>query len=131
MSEEEEYEEEEDDVVSQNKKNESPKEVKNPSPEPEIVQKAEDKKETQSKKTKSTKKSNKAKTNNTAAKVNSNAYKLPSPENVVSTRSFLESTVTKVIEEALLDLARKRDEIDDPLTYVGEYLIKRAKEIKQ
>ena len=128
MSEEEEYEEEEDDVVAtQKNKNEPPKEEKNPAPEPEIVPK----KEIPSKNAKSTKKSSKIKTNNTAAKVDSNAYKLPSPENVVSTRSFLESTVTKAIEEALLDLARKRDQIEDPLTYVGEYLIKKAKENKQ
>ena len=57
-------------------------------------------------------------------------YKIPSPEQVVSTRAFLEKTVTSAIQEALLELARKRDEIEDPLLWVGQYLVKKAKEKK-
>ena len=89
---------------------------------------SEDKKETQSKKTKASKKSNKTKSNQKTTKIDENAYILPSPEQVVSTRAFLEKTVTSAIQEALLNLARKRDQIKDPLMYVGEYLIKKAKE---
>jgi len=121
MEEEDEYEEDEDDV-SQNKavvNNEN----KEPTPEKIVEQKSEDKKDTHSKKSKG--KSYKA------SKSNDNAYKLPKPEHVESTRSFLESTVTTAIQEALLELARKRDEIQDPLTFVGEYLIKKAKEKNQ
>lgn len=124
MEEEEEYEEVEDDV-SQNKavvNNEN----KEPTPEKIVEQKSEDKKDTHSKKSKG--KSSKI---IKASKSNDNAYKLPKPEQIVSTRSFLESTVTTAIQEALLELARKRDEIQDPLTFVGEYLIKKAKEKNQ
>ena len=124
MEEEEEYEEVEDDV-SQNKavvNNEN----KEPTPEKIVEQKSEDKKDTYSKKSKG--KSSKI---IKASKSNDNAYKLPKPEHVESTRSFLESTVTTAIQEALLELARKRDEIQDPLTFVGEYLIKKAKEKNQ
>jgi len=124
MEEEDEYEEDEDDV-SQNKavvNNEN----KEPTPEKIVEQKSEDKKDTHSKKSKG--KSSKI---IKASKSNDNAYKLPKPEHVESTRSFLESTVTTAIQEALLELARKRDEIQDPLTFVGEYLIKKAKEKNQ
>ena len=124
MAEEEEYEEDEDDE-SQNKavvNNEN----KEPTPEKIVEQKSEDKKDTHSKKSKG--KSSKI---IKASKSNDNAYKLPKPEHVESTRSFLESTVTTAIQEALLELARKRDEIQDPLTFVGEYLIKKAKEKNQ
>ncbi len=124
MAEEEEYEEDEDDV-SQNiavVNNEN----KEPTPEKIVEQKSEDKKDTHSKKSKG--KSSKI---IKASKSNDNAYKLPKPEHVESTRSFLESTVTTAIQEALLELARKRDEIQDPLTFVGEYLIKKAKEKNQ
>ena len=124
MAEEEEYEEDEDDV-SQNKavvNNEN----KEPTPEKIVEQKSEDKKDTHSKKSKG--KSSKI---IKASKSNDNAYKLPKPEHVESTRSFLESTVTTAIQEALLELARKRDEIQDPLSFVGEYLIKKAKEKNQ
>ena len=124
MAEEEEYEEDEDDV-SQNKavvNNEN----KEPTPEKIVEQKSEDKKDTHSKKSKG--KSSKI---IKASKSNDNAYKLPKPEHVESTRSFLESTVTTAIQEALLELARKRDEIQDPLTFVGEYLIKKTKEKNQ
>ena len=124
MEEEDEYEEDEDDV-SQNKavvNNEN----KEPTPEKIVEQKSEDKKDTHSKKSKG--KSSKI---IKASKSNDNTYKLPKPEHVESTRTFLESTVTTAIQEALLELARKRDEIQDPLTFVGEYLIKKAKEKNQ
>ena len=129
MSEEEEYEEEEDDEQSQKKlesKVENKMEENNLNINPIIQQKSEDKKETQSKKTKNSKKSTTK--NKKAAKIDENAFILPSPEKVTSTRAFLEKTVTSAIQEALLELSRKREQIDDPLTFVGEYLIKKAKE---
>ena len=126
MAEEEEYEEEEDEA-SQKKADEN-KEKDNPIPENPVEKKSEEKKEIHSKKSKG--KSSKTK-NTQDIKSNENAYKLPKPEQVISTRSFLESTVTTAIQEALLELARKRDEIQDPLTFVGEYLINKAKEKNQ
>ena len=123
MAEEEEYEEEEDEASQ--KKAEENKEKDNPIPENPVEKKSEEKKEIHSKKSKG----KSSKTKNT--KNNENAYKLPKPEQVISTRSFLESTVTTTIQEALLELARKRDEIKDPLTFVGEYLINKAKEKNQ
>lgn len=137
MAEEEEYEGEEEDD-EQNPKNEDNKIVENKVEENKINinpinpvnsnfdKKSEEKKETQSKKTKSSKKST-TKSKKTV-KVDENAYILQSPEKVISTRAFLESTVTNAIQEALLELSRKREQIDDPLTFVGEYLIKKAKE---
>ncbi len=126
MAEEEEYEEEEDEA-SQKKADEN-KEKDNPIPENPVEKKSEEKKEIHSKKSKG--KSSKTK-NTKDTKNNENAYKLPKQEQVISTRSFLESTVTTAIQEALLELARKRDEIQDPLTFVGEYLINKAKEKNQ
>ena len=125
MSEEEEYEEEEDEV-SQKKEDEN-KEKNNFIPE-KSVEKSEEKKETHSKKSKSKSSKNK---NAKSSKNNDNAYKLSKPEHVTSTRSFLESTVTTTIQEALVELARKRDQIKDPLIFVGEYLINKAKEKNQ
>ena len=129
MAEEEEYEEEEDEA-SQKKADEN-KEKDNPIPENPVENKSEEKKEIHSKKSKgkSSKTKNTKDTKNNEN--NENAYKLPKPEQVISTRSFLESTVTTAIQEALLELARKRDEIQDPLTFVGEYLINKAKEKNQ
>ena len=128
MAEEAEYddEEEEEDEVSPKKEVEN-KEKNNPIPE-KSVEKSEEKKETHSKKSKSKSSKNK---NAKSSKNNENAYKLPKTEHVTSTRSFLESTVTTAIQEALLELARKRDEVKDPLTFVGEYLINKAKEKNQ
>jgi hypothetical protein len=125
MAEEEEYEEEEDEV-SQKKEDEN-KEKNNFIPE-KSVEKSEEKKETHSKKSKSKSSKNK---NGKSSKNNDNAYKLQKPEHVTSTRSFLESTVTTTIQEALLELARKKDQIKDPLIFVGEYLINKAKEKNQ
>lgn len=126
MAEEEEYEEEEDE--GSQKKAEENKEKDNPIPENPVDKKSEEKKEIKSKKSKG--KSSKTKITKDT-KNNENEYKLPKPEQVISTRSFLESTVTTTIQEALLELARKRDEIQDPLTFVGEYLINKAKEKNQ
>lgn len=61
----------------------------------------------------------------TSSLKNENAYKLPTPEQVVSTRSYLEQTVTSVIQEALLELARQRP--DNPLEFVGNYILSKAK----
>ena len=124
MAEEEEYEEEED-VQSQKADNN-----KNVSQvvEQKQEEKKEEKKEKESKKSKGSKKSSTRKKK--VSKVDENAYKVPTPEKVVSTRAFLESTVTSAIQEALLELARKRDEIEDPLLWVGQYLVKKAKEKK-
>ncbi len=123
MEEEDEYEEEED-QESQNKAVES-KEAKNPSIYNNNVNN-EDKKDNASKKSSKSKKTSSKK----KEVKNENAYKIPSPEQVVSTRAFLEKTVTSAIQEALLELARKRDEIEDPLLWVGQYLVKKAKEKK-
>jgi hypothetical protein len=119
MAEEEEYEEEEDE---KSQKTDNNKKSDNQVVEP----KQEEKKEKESKKSKGSKKSSTRKKK--VSKVDENAYKVPTPEKVVSTRAFLESTVTSAIQEALLELARKRETIDDPLTYVGQYLIDKAKE---
>ena len=63
---------------------------------------------------------------NKSKNTNDNTYKLPIPEQVVSTRAYLEQTVSSVIQEALLELARQRP--DNPLEFVGNYILKKAKE---
>ena len=128
MSEEEDEYEEEEDEQSQNNVNANAnnKVEENKNINPVIEPKTEEKKETQSKKTKTSKKSSTK--SKKATKIDDNAFIIPSPEKVTSTRQFLESTVTKTIQEALLDLARNREKISDPLLYVGEYLVKKAKE---
>ena len=57
-----------------------------------------------------------------------NDYKIPSPQNVVNNRAYLEETVTKVIEEALLELSRNRP--SNLLEFIGNYILKRAHENK-
>ena len=73
-----------------------------------------------------TTKSNNSK--NTNENKNENAYKIPTPEQVVSTRAYLEQTVTSVIQEALLELARRRP--NNPLEFVGNYILDKAKKNK-
>jgi protein dpy-30 len=73
---------------------------------------------------KSSVKAEKSKVSN--LKNDENAYKIPSPEQVVSTRAYLEETVSSVIQEALLELARQRPK--NPLEFVGNYILKKAKE---
>ena len=46
------------------------------------------------------------------------------PQQVISTRAYLEQNVTPVVQEALLECARKRP--DNPLEFVGNYILNRA-----
>ena len=46
------------------------------------------------------------------------------PEQVISTRAYLEQNVTGVIQEAMLEVARKRP--PNPLEFVGNYILDRA-----
>ena len=57
-----------------------------------------------------------------------NAYKVITPEQVASTRAYLEQTVTSVIQEALLELARRSPA--NPLEFVGNYILDKAKKKK-
>ena len=65
---------------------------------------------------------------NTNENKEENAYKVITPEQVVSTRAYLEQTVTSVIQEALLELARRRPK--DPLEFVGNYILDKARKKK-
>ena len=47
------------------------------------------------------------------------------PQQVLSTRAYLEQNVTPVVQEALLECARKRPE--NPLEFVGNFILNRAK----
>jgi len=53
-----------------------------------------------------------------------NTFKIPNPEEVTSARSYLESTVTTVIQEALFELVRAKP--SNPLEFVGNYILNRA-----
>lgn len=76
-------------------------------------------------KNKTSSKANKSKNSNVKNE-DDNTYKLNGPIQVVSTRAYLEKTVSNVIQEALLELARRRPE--NPLEFVGNYILKKAKE---
>ncbi len=56
-----------------------------------------------------------------------NEYKkeAATPQQVLSTRAYLEQNVTPVVQEALLEVAKKRPE--NPLEFVGNYILNRAK----
>ena len=86
------------------------------------------KKQLHQKKTGASKQPNNNDVNLNNNKASNNAYKVPTPEQVVSTRAYLEQTVTSVIQEALLELARNRP--PNPLEFVGNYILNRAKEKK-
>ena len=58
---------------------------------------------------------------NKEANVNLNSS---APEQVISTRAYLEQNVTGVIQEAMLEVARKRP--PNPLEFVGNYILDRA-----
>ena len=45
-------------------------------------------------------------------------------QQVLSTRAYLEQNVTPVVQEALLECARKRPK--NPLEFVGNYILERA-----
>ena len=85
---------------------------------------AENKKSDNKSKNKASSKDNKSKASK--SKKDENAYKISNPEQVVSTRAYLEKTVSSVIQEALLELAKQRPE--NPLEFVGNYILKKAKE---
>ena len=81
-------------------------------------------------KKKSTPKLNKAKNTNEKQikKKDENAYKVIMPEQVISARAYLEQTVSSVIQEALLELVRRKP--DNPLEFVGNYILDKAKKTK-
>ena len=61
--------------------------------------------------------------NNNENAENANATSA-APEQVISTRAYLEQNVTSVIQEAMLECARKRP--PNPLEFVGNYILDRA-----
>ena len=66
---------------------------------------------------------NNSKNNNEEKKSTENKTEI-TPQNVLSTRAYLEQNVTPVVQEALLECARKRPE--NPLEFVGNYILERA-----
>lgn len=55
--------------------------------------------------------------------IENNVNKQPEQQ-VLSTRAYLEQNVTPVVQEALLECARKRP--NNPLEFVGNYILNRA-----
>ena len=47
------------------------------------------------------------------------------PEQIQSTRAYLESTVTSVVQEGMLELAKQRPE--NPLEFLGNFILNKAK----
>ena len=47
------------------------------------------------------------------------------PEQIQSTRAYLESTVTAVVQEGMLELAKQRPE--NPLEFLGNFILNKAK----
>ena len=48
------------------------------------------------------------------------------PEQITSTRAYLESTVTATVQEGMLELAKVRPE--NPLEFLGNFILNKAKE---
>ena len=48
------------------------------------------------------------------------------PEQITSTRAYLESTVTSTVQEGMLELAKVRPE--NPLEFLGNFILNKAKE---
>ena len=70
-------------------------------------------------------KSNENQTNDNKNENTENAKATSSaPEQVISTRAYLEQNVTSVIQEAMLECARKRP--PNPLEFVGNFILDRA-----
>ena len=79
-----------------------------------------------SKKSKQSKKSGNKSQNNDNQEVENNEMVQPtSTAPVLSTRAYLEQNVTPVVQEALLQCARERP--PNPLEFVGNYILNRAK----
>ena len=70
------------------------------------------------------------KSNNTN-KNNLNNSKMSSkneqPVSIESTRAYLEKNVTEVVQKAMLELVKQNPKPDNPLKFVGEYILKEAK----
>lgn len=49
-------------------------------------------------------------------------------EKVISTRAYLEQTVVSVVQEGMLELARTKP--DNPLEFLGNFILERAKQNK-
>jgi protein dpy-30 len=78
-----------------------------------------------SKKSSSRSKSNQNESVNQSQKVD-NKSENNQPEQITSTRAYLESTVTAVVQEGMLELAKTRP--DNPLEFLGNFILNKAKE---
>ena len=81
------------------------------------------------KSSKSSKKSSKSKSSqnesvNQSQKVDNKSEN--QPEQITSTRAYLESTVTATVQEGMLELAKVRPE--NPLEFLGNFILNKAKE---
>jgi len=57
---------------------------------------------------------------------NSKISKNEESELIEPTRPYLEENVTKVIQQAMLELIRQKPKPDNPLKFIGEYILKEA-----
>ena len=73
--------------------------------------------------TTSSQKSNNTNKNNLT---NSKISKDEVPEPIQSTRAYLEENITKVVQQAMLELIRQNPKPNNPLQFIGEYLLKEA-----
>ena len=51
------------------------------------------------------------------------------PEKIVSARAYLEQNVTAVVQEGMLELVKNKPE--NPLEYLGNFILQRAKNYKK
>ena len=51
------------------------------------------------------------------------------PEKIISARAYLEQNVTSVLQEGMLELVKEKP--DNPLEYLGNFILQRAKNYKQ
>ncbi len=84
-----------------------------------------DKKSRKSKSKKSKKSKKKSNNNNNDEVDNSDNYQNQhSSSSIISTRAYLEQNVTPLIQEAMIECAKKRP--SNPIEFIGNYLLDRA-----
>ena len=49
------------------------------------------------------------------------------PVKIESTRTYLDNTVTAVVQQGMLELVRQNPKPENPLKFLGEYILKEAK----
>ena len=84
-----------------------------------------DKDEVKTGKSKGSKKSKKSKKKSEKKDEIDNSDNYQQSSSIISTRAYLEQNVTPIIQEAMIECAKKRP--SNPIEFIGNYLLNRSK----